>query len=71
MWHYFNRSFYFHDDPYSNFSRQAYIGADGKPRLFRPDLNMKRLETSAARMALPVSNPLKFTYNLLTLNALL
>lgn len=40
---------------YSNISNnQAYVGPDGKPRLFRPDQNMKRLARSAARVALPV-----------------
>jgi branched-chain amino acid aminotransferase len=34
---------------------QAYLGPDGKVRLFRPDLNMRRLERSMARLALPVS----------------
>ena len=32
---------------------QAYIGVDGKPRLFRPELNMKRMERSLGRVALP------------------
>ncbi|KAH7926378.1 branched-chain amino acid aminotransferase II [Leucogyrophana mollusca] len=32
---------------------KAYVGADGTPRLFRPSLNMRRLERSAARLALP------------------
>lgn len=35
-------------------SSQAYLGPDGKPRLFRPDLNMARLKRSAERVALPV-----------------
>jgi hypothetical protein len=34
---------------------QAYLGPDGKARLFRPDLSMRRLERSMARLALPVS----------------
>ncbi|KAH0832270.1 aminotransferase [Lanmaoa asiatica] len=29
------------------------LGPDGKARLFRPDMNMRRLERSAARLALP------------------
>jgi len=32
---------------------KAYIGPDGKPRLFRPDLNMARMKRSADRIALP------------------
>ncbi|KAF4605775.1 hypothetical protein EYR40_004565 [Pleurotus pulmonarius] len=32
---------------------KAYVGPNGNPRLFRPSQNMKRLETSAARLALP------------------
>ncbi|KAF8841383.1 branched-chain amino acid aminotransferase II [Paxillus ammoniavirescens] len=32
---------------------KAYLGQDGKARLFRPELNMRRLERSAARLALP------------------
>ncbi|KAJ4485208.1 aminotransferase [Lentinula aciculospora] len=35
---------------------KAYIGPDGKPRLFRPDMNMARLARSAERMALPPFN---------------
>ena len=34
-------------------SPQAYLGPDGKPRLFRPDKNMQRMEMSAGRVALP------------------
>ena len=33
---------------------KAYRGDDGKIRLFRPDLNMKRMLTSAERSVLPV-----------------
>ncbi|KAJ7087967.1 aminotransferase [Mycena belliarum] len=36
---------------------KAFMGPDGKPRLFRPDQNMARLQTSAARMALPAFDP--------------
>ncbi|KAI9572505.1 aminotransferase [Boletus coccyginus] len=32
---------------------KAYLGPDGKARLFRPEMNMRRLERSMARMALP------------------
>ncbi|PCH42999.1 branched-chain amino acid aminotransferase II [Wolfiporia cocos MD-104 SS10] len=32
---------------------KAYIGPDGKPRLFRPELNMARMKKSADRIALP------------------
>ncbi|KIJ58938.1 hypothetical protein HYDPIDRAFT_32176 [Hydnomerulius pinastri MD-312] len=32
---------------------KAYLGPDGKARLFRPELNMRRLERSAERLALP------------------
>ena len=34
---------------------KAYLGPDGEPRLFRPNLNMKRMKISAERVALPVS----------------
>jgi hypothetical protein len=37
--------------------RQAYLGPDGTPRLFRPQLNMERMARSAERVALPVSIP--------------
>lgn len=33
---------------------KAYVGPDGTPRLFRPELNMARLKTSVDRVALPV-----------------
>lgn len=32
---------------------KAYLGPDRKPRLFRPELNMKRMERSVDRVALP------------------
>ncbi|KAI5120861.1 hypothetical protein M0805_008234 [Coniferiporia weirii] len=32
---------------------KAYLGQDGIPRLFRPELNMKRMKSSAERVALP------------------
>ncbi|KDQ51334.1 hypothetical protein JAAARDRAFT_140434 [Jaapia argillacea MUCL 33604] len=35
---------------------KAYMGPDGKARLFRPQLNMARMEMSAARVALPLFN---------------
>ncbi|KAK0196833.1 aminotransferase [Armillaria mellea] len=35
---------------------KAYIGPDGKPRLFRPEKNMARLARSAERVALPPFN---------------
>lgn len=31
---------------------KAYAGADGRARLFRPDMNMRRLARSAARLQL-------------------
>lgn len=34
---------------------KAYRGVDDRIRLFRPELNMKRLRTSAKRASLPVS----------------
>lgn len=34
---------------------KAYYGRDGVPRLFRPERNVKRMESSAERVALPVS----------------
>jgi branched-chain amino acid aminotransferase len=33
---------------------KAYRDANGKITLFRPDMNMKRMNTSAQRIALPV-----------------
>lgn len=37
---------------------KAYKDKDGKIRLFRPDMNMARMNRSAHRIALPVSlNP--------------
>ncbi|KAF9065013.1 aminotransferase [Rhodocollybia butyracea] len=35
---------------------KAYLGPDGEPRLFRPDMNMARLTRSVDRMALPPFN---------------
>ena len=34
---------------------KAYSHPNGKVTMFRPDMNMKRMNTSAARLALPVS----------------
>ncbi|EPQ61304.1 branched-chain amino acid aminotransferase II [Gloeophyllum trabeum ATCC 11539] len=36
---------------------KAYLGPDGEPRLFRPELNMARMQRSAARVALPPFSP--------------
>ncbi|KAJ6595914.1 aminotransferase [Mycena sp. CBHHK59/15] len=36
---------------------KAFLDPEGKPRLFRPDQNMTRLVSSAARMALPPFDP--------------
>jgi branched-chain amino acid aminotransferase len=36
---------------------KAYLGADGAPRLFRPELNMARLARSAARLQLAPFDP--------------
>ena len=36
---------------------KAYAGPDGAPRLFRPELNMARLLSSATRLALPPFSP--------------
>ncbi|KAI0780325.1 branched-chain amino acid aminotransferase II [Fomes fomentarius] len=36
---------------------KAYMGPDGVPRLFRPEMNMARFARSAARVALPEFNP--------------
>lgn len=35
---------------------KAYRDADGTVSLFRPDMNMKRMNNSATRIALPVSS---------------
>ena len=45
---------------------KAYLGPDGEPRLFRPNLNMKRMKTSAERVALPVSSKNVLKYCLLS-----
>lgn len=37
---------------------KAFLGPDGKARLFRPELNVARLARSAERTALPVSKAL-------------
>lgn len=34
---------------------KAFRGEDGRPRLFRPEMNMDRMQRSAERVALPVS----------------
>lgn len=39
---------------------KAYRHDKGKVTLFRPDMNMKRMNSSAKRVALPVSPPLAF-----------
>jgi branched-chain amino acid aminotransferase len=39
---------------------KAYYGVDGKVRLFRPDLNMKRLKKSSARSSLPAFDQEEF-----------
>ncbi|KAI0326601.1 branched-chain amino acid aminotransferase II [Cubamyces sp. BRFM 1775] len=36
---------------------KAYVGPDGEPRLFRPEMNIARLARSAARLSLPPFNP--------------
>ena len=38
---------------------KAYRDENGKVTLFRPDMNMKRMNTSASRLALPVINSLE------------
>ena len=35
------------------YKSQAYVGADGKSRLFRPEMNMARMDRSRERVALP------------------
>ena len=47
---------------------QAYLGHDGKVRLFRPAMNMRRLERSAARLALPVRPHLPLFTLILTMD---
>ena len=37
---------------------KAYRDENGKVTLFRPDMNMKRMNTSASRLALPVTDAL-------------
>ncbi|TBU38847.1 branched-chain amino acid aminotransferase II [Dichomitus squalens] len=51
---------------------KAYAGPDGRPRLFRPDMNMKRMQISAARVALPpfdTAELLKLIHKLVALDA--
>lgn len=38
---------------------KAYKDENGKVTLFRPDMNMKRMNTSASRLALPVTDTLE------------
>jgi len=45
----------FHYAPSLFEGMKAYKDVEGKVRLFRPDMNMKRMNTSAERIALPVS----------------
>jgi branched-subunit amino acid aminotransferase/4-amino-4-deoxychorismate lyase len=35
---------------------KAYVDENGKVRLFRPDMNMKRMNRSMQRLMLPVSS---------------
>ena len=39
---------------------KAYKDAQGRPRLFRPEVNIARLNRSAARVALPSFDPTAF-----------
>ncbi|KAG8880573.1 hypothetical protein FRB98_005004, partial [Tulasnella sp. 332] len=43
----------FHYAPAVFEGMKAHRGPDGRPRLFRPELNMARMERSADRVALP------------------
>jgi branched-chain amino acid aminotransferase len=42
--------------PITHGNIQAYMGADDKIRLFRPDMNMARMDRSRERVALPPMN---------------
>ena len=44
----------FHYAPAVFEGMKAFRGIDGRPRLFRPEMNMERMERSADRVALPV-----------------
>ncbi|KAF8310904.1 aminotransferase [Cantharellus anzutake] len=46
----------FHYTPALFEGMKAYLGPSGKPLLFRPGLNMKRMAASTARLALPAFN---------------
>lgn len=46
----------FHYAPSLFEGMKAYKDVQGRIRLFRPDMNMKRMNTSAERLALPVSH---------------
>jgi len=48
----------FHYAPSLFEGMKAYKDKKGKVRIFRPDMNMKRMNTSADRVALPVSHDL-------------
>lgn len=40
---------------------KAYRGVDGKIRLFRPDMNMQRMNLTARRSGLPTFNGIELT----------
>lgn len=46
---------------------KAYVDDDNQIRLFRPDMNMKRLLNSADRLVMPVSDTMSAANHCLTL----
>ena len=42
---------------------KAYVDKDGNVRMFRPDMNMKRMQSSAHRLQLPVSDSVRVLYH--------
>lgn len=53
----------FHYAPSLFEGMKAYKDKDGKCRLFRPDMNMRRMNLSADRLVLPVSCPADVEFN--------
>ena len=54
-----------HEEARFTYNMQAYLGPDGKARLFRPEMNVRRLERSMARLALPVRPVQSFVRDLI------
>jgi len=48
---------------------KAYRDEQGKVTLFRPDMNMKRMNNSARRIALPVSERQRYTFEMMEITS--